>query len=170
MKRAARKLVSIRPSLVCLLFGTALAGCAAQEAKSTAPAADESEAPTAAAPPPPAEASGGAERDEEAPAQQAAPSSVEGRPAPEAEKKSSAHDDAVKRLSVETGQFERAMQPEQLSCGAAKPLRDAICEIATRICDLSTNSPSSTNSGADCNTAKSSCLDAQRKYKERCEK
>ncbi len=169
MKRAAQKLVSIRSSLVCVLFGTALVGCAAQGAKSTAPAADNSEAPTAAAPPP-AEAPGGAERDEEAPAQQAAPSSVEASPAPEAEKKSSAHADAVKRLSTETGQFERAMRPEQLSCGAAKPLRDAICEIATRICDLSANSPSSTNSEADCDTAKSSCLDAQRKYKERCEK
>lgn len=170
MKRVAKKLVSSRPLLLCLLVGAAHVGCAAQGAKSSAPASKQSEAPEAAAPAP-AEATAGLERDEEVPQQQpVAPSSIEASPAPETEKKSSTRDDAVKRLNAETGQFERAIRPEQLSCGAAKPLRDAICDIATRICELSANSPSSTNSGADCDTAKSSCLDAQRKYKERCEK
>jgi hypothetical protein len=155
-------------------------GCA-REAQSSAPTSDRRAEPSAAASPEAAPAAPseapppGMERDEEAPAQQPSAaqslqgrSSLEGPSAPQADKKSSARDDAVSQLSVETGQFAKAIAPEQLSCDSARPHRDAICEIATRICELSSKSPSST--GSDCESAKSSCVDARRKYKERCEK
>lgn len=87
-----------------------------------------------------------------------------------AKQKSSPPETELNRLTAVRGLFEEALEPERLSCEGARPLRDAICEIAERLCDLSAKPPSSTNSNEECTTARSSCEQAQRKYKERCGK
>ncbi len=60
-----------------------------------------------------------------------------------------------------------ALAPAQLSCSGALPHRDAICGIATRICELEQSAPSSA-ARRDCEAAEQACKKARETYDARC--
>lgn len=71
----------------------------------------------------------------------------------------------VSDLHAELQALDESLHPERLSCEGAKPHQDAICSIATRICEM--EQPSTTTS-RDCKQAKKSCKRAKQRYEEEC--
>jgi hypothetical protein len=162
-----------------LLLGGVIA--CGRGAERDAASAEESSAPGA-------QGEGAPSRSEAAEAPPAEPASPAAPPAPEADDDYSRrpaiepNDTAVskeKKLAPDTAPsddlraaesaFDRTLDAESLSCDSARPHRDAICEIAKRLCDLSVKTPSS-DGRDDCVTANQACEKAQRKYQARCGK
>ena len=71
------------------------------------------------------------------------------------------------KLMMHQGALERLLAPEHMSCEGALPRKDAICEIATRICELEEASPSS-GSQRHCEQARKACKDAKKSFDARC--
>jgi hypothetical protein len=71
-----------------------------------------------------------------------------------------------KRLKVEVTAFRKQLNPEELSCEGAAPIREAICAIAKRICTM--DDLGSHSEIEQCQEAKKSCADATSRLKEKC--
>ncbi len=173
---------ALRPLLLgtCILalWGTAACGANTQKAASSAeesadadddPATGAAEAP-AAAPMPAEQASPPAEPARDAGEGYPRAPTVESNAAPaRKEKKLISETEPNDDLRAATSAFDESLGAKELSCEGARPHRDAICEIAKRLCELSVKTPSS-GERDDCVTANRACEKAQRKYQARCGK
>lgn len=146
-----------------------LAACAAQapaqKQSAEAPASPSREEPVADD----AEQSGASSDESTAPSPSAPAQAAAAPPAEPKEKgRSFKRGDALLGLSEHQASLLDSLRADALSCGGARPHRDAICEIARRICELQSSSPSTTSPEASCSEATQSCESAQRRFREKC--
>lgn len=173
--RAAPRLMGVTMLGVFLAMGCAGARNepAASKSKGDTPARSMSAEP--AGPPKAGEAplEDAAESEEDASADEAG--AFDG-PAPESEaepslevteKKERSPASMLAELDGYLVSFDAQLDPQRLSCDGARPIKDAICSIAQRICDLS--DPGSLNKPADCKRASDACKKAQSDYDDKCE-
>jgi hypothetical protein len=163
----------------CLLALTCSIACGRSAEKAASPASPAEETADVDGAPAPGAAQAPAPAAEPLPAAESARDtgeasprapSIESNASPAApEKKLVAGPQTNDDLRAATSAFDESLGANALSCDGARPHRDAICEIAKRLCELQVKAPSSTERD-DCVTANQACEKAQRKYQARCGK
>lgn len=167
-----------RRSFSCLLTLVTVAACSAPRARSEAEAPAAAPAQDAAAVSAPQEAERGAPGesaadveslpDDEELADDEKKAEAPGLADPPAASPSGPASEQWERLVEEEEDFAAAMDPSALSCSGALPLRDAICQLAERICALTGPNASTEAAERDCKRARASCDKAKQSYAGRC--
>jgi len=79
-----------------------------------------------------------------------------------------AHDGYEDEVTQLMGDFDGAMELASPDCGRAGQLRDAICDLADRICNIAEDNPEHTDVADQCQDGQSRCDSARNRVGDRC--